>query len=168
MRIVRVTDATVSPKGARRWQTGHPWIYRSDVTKRPGDEAGVVRVCGANGRPLGTALWSPKSEISLRLIDKNADARIDADWWRARIAACVARREPLRSRGNAYRLVHGEGDGLPSLICDLYDRWVVVQLMSAGLETQRDQIRERATEASHGTKKLDTQALASVPILAGC
>ncbi|MEK7401343.1 MAG: class I SAM-dependent rRNA methyltransferase [Gemmatimonadota bacterium] len=133
-------DATVSAKGARRWQAGHPWIYRSDVTTRPAGPAGVVRVCGANGRPLGVALWSPKSEISLRLIERNADAVIDAAWWRERVAACVARREPLRARGTAYRLIHGEGDGLPSLICDRYDRWLVVQLMSAGLESQREHI----------------------------
>ncbi len=100
----------------------------------------MVRVVGSNGRPLGIALWSPKSEISLRLIERNANAVIDATWWRSRIAACVARREPLRARGNAYRLVFGEGDGLPSLICDRYDRWLVVQLMSAGLEAQRDHI----------------------------
>jgi len=135
-----VDEATVSAKGARRWQSGHPWIYRSDVSKRPPGAAGVVRVVGANARPLGLALWSPKSEISLRLIERNADAIIDGEWWRQRIAACVTRREPLRSRGNAYRLVHGEGDGLPSLICDRFDRWLVVQLMSAGLESQRAHI----------------------------
>jgi 23S rRNA (cytosine1962-C5)-methyltransferase len=41
---------------------------------------------------------------------------------------------------NAYRLVHGEGDGIPSLVVDRYDRWLVVQLMSAGLENHRDAI----------------------------
>ncbi|HEX7937602.1 MAG TPA: class I SAM-dependent rRNA methyltransferase [Gemmatimonadaceae bacterium] len=138
--VARVSDATVSAKGARRWEAGHPWIYRSDVTRRPDAPAGVVRVLGANGRPLGLALWSPKSEISLRLIEKRVEATIDAEWWERRIASCVARREPLRVRGTAYRLIHGEGDGLPSLICDRYDRWLVVQLMSAGLETQRDHI----------------------------
>src|SRR6185503_15667187 len=40
----------------------------------------------------------------------------------------------------AYRVVHGEGDGLPSLIVDRYDRCVVVQLLSAGLETMRDDV----------------------------
>jgi 23S rRNA (cytosine1962-C5)-methyltransferase len=133
-------EALVSAKGARRWRAGHPWIYRSDVSRRPEGPAGVVRVCEANGRPIGLALWSPRSEISLRLIDRNASAAIDAGWWRAQVARSVARREALRSRGNAFRLVHGEGDGLPSLICDQYDRWVVVQLMSAGLETERDRI----------------------------
>jgi len=133
-------DAVVSPKGARRWQHGHPWIYRSDVEQRPSSPAGVVRVRDSRGKGLGVALWSPLSEISLRLIDRDADATIDAAWWDARISAAVARRAPLRALTNACRLVYGEGDALPSLICDRYDKWLVVQLMSAGLETQRDAI----------------------------
>jgi len=133
-------EALVSAKGVRRWRAGHPWIYRSDVSRRPQGPAGVVRVCEANGKPIGLALWSPRSEISLRLIERNASATIDSDWWRTRIAGCLARREALRSAGNAFRLVHGEGDGLPSLICDQYDRWLVVQLMSAGLEAERERI----------------------------
>lgn len=133
-------EALVSAKGSRRWRAGHPWIYRSDVSRRPEGPAGVVRVCEGNGKPIGLALWSPRSEISLRLIERNASAAIDEGWWRTQVARSVARREALRSRGNAFRLVHGEGDGLPSLICDQYDRWVVVQVMSAGLETERDRI----------------------------
>ena len=132
--------AAVSPKGARRWQQGHPWIYRSDVSRRPNVAAGVVQVRDTRGKPLGIALWSPASEISLRLLDRDPDARVDGAWWHARIAASVARRALLAEDANAYRLIHGEGDGLPSLICDRYDRWVVVQLMSAGLERCRDDI----------------------------
>ncbi|HEU4995283.1 MAG TPA: class I SAM-dependent rRNA methyltransferase [Gemmatimonadaceae bacterium] len=133
-------DAIVSPKGARRWQLGHPWIYRSDVTRRPESDAGAVRVRDARGKGLGVALWSPRSEISLRLLDRNPSARIDAGWWSERIRAGVERRASLERAANAYRLVHGEGDALPSLICDKYDRWVVVQLMSAGLERFRESI----------------------------
>jgi 23S rRNA (cytosine1962-C5)-methyltransferase len=127
-------NAGVSPKGARRWQQGHPWIYKSDVARRPSAPAGVVRVHDQRGKPLGVALWSPKSEISLRLLDPNPDARIDAAWWRDRIAGCVERRRSLDGKTNAYRISHGEGDALPSFICDRYDRWLVVQIMSAGLE----------------------------------
>ena len=130
----------VSAKGARRWAHGHPWIYRSDVTRRPDAPAGAVRVHDQRGKPLGVALWSPKSEISLRLLDPDADARIDTDWWIRRLRQCVERRAVLDGEANAYRIVHGEGDGLPSLICDRYDRWLVVQLMSAGLERFRDSI----------------------------
>lgn len=135
-----IAEAAVSPKGARRWQQGHPWIYRSDVTQRPSAAAGVVRVRDARGKAIGLALWSPGSEISLRLLDPDPSARIDARWWHDHVAACVARRAPIAAQANSYRLIYGEGDALPSLICDKYDRWVVVQLMSAGLDAQRDDI----------------------------
>src|SRR5258705_2946107 len=133
-------DAIVSPRGARRWEMGNPWIYRSDVTRRPESEAGAVCVRDSRGKGLGVGLWSPKSEISLRLLDRNPSARIDAGWWSERIRESVERRALLERSANAYRLIHGEGDALPSLICDKYDRWVVVQLMSAGLERFRENI----------------------------
>ncbi|MDB4887115.1 MAG: S-adenosylmethionine-dependent methyltransferase [Gemmatimonadetes bacterium] len=132
--------ATVSTKGAHRWQQGHPWIYRSDVVARPDAPAGAVRVSDQRGKPLGVALWSPKSEISLRLLDRDPDATIDRAWWHGRLTRAVARRAELGSVANAYRLVHGEGDLLPSLVVDCYDRWLVVQLMSAGLERFRAEI----------------------------
>lgn len=132
-------DAVVSNRGAARWQRGHPWIYKSDVTRRPSAPAGVVRVVDSRNKPLGVALWSPRSEISLRLLDRDASARIDVSWWRGRVAECVERRSGIHGT-NAYRLVHGEGDGMPSLVCDRYDRWLVVQVMSAGLDACRDHI----------------------------
>jgi 23S rRNA (cytosine1962-C5)-methyltransferase len=132
-----IDSAVVTAKGARRWLAGHPWIYRSDVARRPASGAGVVLVHDTRERPLGWALWSPKSEISLRLLDRDHEARIDARWWSGNIRAAIRRRDGLAGATNAYRLIHGEGDGLPSLICDRYDRWLVVQLMSAGLERFR-------------------------------
>ena len=133
-------SAIVSAKGARRWQHGHPWIYRGDVVRRPDAPAGAVEVLDQSRRPLGWALWSPRSEISLRLLDRDPEARIDAGWWHRRIARAVERRATIAPDANAFRLVHGEGDGLPSLVCDRYDRWLVVQLLSAGLEPFREQI----------------------------
>jgi 23S rRNA (cytosine1962-C5)-methyltransferase len=132
--------ATVSNKGARRWLVGHPWIYRSDVERRAGDEPAIVLAQDRRGRSLGWALWSPRSEISLRLLDRDPAARIDAAWWERRIAAAIARRASLAAETNAFRLIHGEADGLPSLVCDRYDRWLVVQLNSAGLESARESI----------------------------
>jgi len=137
-----MTVARVNAKGAKRWQAGHPWIYRTDVTERPVVEAGAVLVHDNRGKALGWALWSPLSEISLRLLDRNPDAIIDQAWWDERIAASIARRVPLEDHTNAMRLVHGEADGLPSLICDRYDQWLVVQFMSAGLDRFRAEILE--------------------------
>lgn len=129
-----MSRARVSSRGAERWVRGHPWIYRSDVTEAP-DVAGLVRVEDGRGRFLGQALHSPRSEIRLRLLERG-DLPIDAGWWRDRFAACAARRSGIDA--TAYRLVHGEGDALPSLVVDRYDRWLVVQILSAGLETMRD------------------------------
>lgn len=132
--------AVVSMKGARRWAHGHPWIYRSDVVSRPDVPAGAVAVLDQAHRPLGWALWSPRSEISLRLLDRDPDTLIDARWWRERIRHAVERRASLQESANAYRLVHAEADGCPSFVCDRYDRWLVVQLLSAGLEAFREHI----------------------------
>jgi 23S rRNA (cytosine1962-C5)-methyltransferase len=132
-----MADATVSARGAQRWAKGHPWIFRSDLVRAPDAPPGVVRVGDQRGQPLGVALWSPASEIALRMLDRDATARVDAAWWRRRLEAALARRPGLDAVATAYRLVHGEADGMPSLVVDRYDRWLVVQLLSAGLEACR-------------------------------
>lgn len=128
----------VSSRGVRRWRRGHSWIYRSDV-ERPGQEPGVVRVEDPRGSFLGQALWSPPSEISLRFLTE-ATEPVDRQWWHDRLSEAHARRDPTHLSGNAYRMVHAEGDGLPSLIVDRYGDLVVAQLLSAGLEAVRDDI----------------------------
>ncbi len=129
-------EARVTARGAERWTHGHPWIYRSDVTEAP-ELPGLVRVTDPRGKFVGQALFSPRSEIQLRLLEASGHP-VDRAWWRERLARACARRESIDA--NAWRVVHAEGDGLPSLIIDRYDRWVVAQLLSAGLETMRDDI----------------------------
>jgi 23S rRNA (cytosine1962-C5)-methyltransferase len=128
-----VTAARVTARGAERWVRGHPWIYRSDVEDAPAT-AGLVRVHDPRGRFIGQALHSPASEIRLRLLERT-DRPVDASWWGERLTACAARRAGIDA--TAWRVVHGEGDGLPSLVVDRYDRWLVVQILSAGLDTMR-------------------------------
>jgi 23S rRNA (cytosine1962-C5)-methyltransferase len=136
--LVMSDIATVSRRGAQRLRRGHPWVFKSDVERRPSVDAGVVRVEDPNGAPLGWALWSPRSEISLRQIERDASRTIDSAWWHDRLRTAIARRAPLASEANAYRLVHGEGDGLPSLVVDRYGDALVVQLLSAGVDAHTD------------------------------
>jgi 23S rRNA (cytosine1962-C5)-methyltransferase len=138
--------AVVSKRAVRRWEQGHPWIYRSDVDKRPDLPAGIVTVTDARDRFLGQALWSPASEISLRLLDRDPDADIDQAWWRNRIHDAASRRSDVAQHTTAYRLVHGEADGCPSLICDRYGPYLVIQLMSAGVEACRQMIVDALIE----------------------
>jgi 23S rRNA (cytosine1962-C5)-methyltransferase len=134
--------ARVSPKGEARWRKGHPWIYRSDLTSEP-ESAGLCRVLDRRGKFLGVALFSPRSEIRLRLLTTQ-DLNPGVDWWRERLSHCAARRQSIDA--TAWRLVHAEGDGLPSLIVDRYDRWLVVQLLSAGLEAVRNDVLHALAE----------------------
>ena len=134
---LRPRTVIVSAKGAARWQAGHPWIYRTDLYDEPGDAPGIVAVTDRRGRHLGQALYSPKSEIRLRLLTRGREP-VDATWWGERIRTAAARREGLAA--TAYRVVHAEGDGLPSLVVDRYGPYVVAQLLSTGLEQVRDDV----------------------------
>ena len=87
-----------------------------DLVEPPTTEPGAVTVLDNRRKPLGTALWSPQSEISLRLLDTDPDATIDGAWWHNRLSQSILLLEPLNADDNAFRLVHAEGDGLPSLV----------------------------------------------------
>ena len=139
----------VTARGAERWKQGHPWIYRSDVAEEPDKTPGIVPVTDRKGRFLGQALYSPSSEIRLRLLTRRVEP-VDVAWWTERIGAAARRRNGITA--TAWRAVHAEADGLPSLIVDKYGPWVVAQLLSAGLETARDAILEgiRAALAPEG------------------
>ena len=139
--MMRDAHAVISARGAKRWEQGHPWVFRSDVVQPPASPPGAVPVRDQKGHALGWALWSPASEISLRLIDPDPSVTIDGEWWHATLVRAIKRREPLNTPDTtAYRLVHGEGDGAPSLIADRFDRWIVVQFLSAGIEAFRAEI----------------------------
>jgi 23S rRNA (cytosine1962-C5)-methyltransferase len=140
MTVVRVTA-----RGAERWVRGHPWIYRSEVLDEP-PEPGLVPVHDPRGKFIGQALYAPRSEIRLRLLERS-DRLVDAAWWREQLGAAAHRRSGLDAC--ALRLVHGEADGLPSLVVDRYDRWLVVQVLSAGLETMREMIVGALVELFH-------------------
>ena len=144
--------AVVSAKGARRWQHGHPWIYRSDVTTGPSAPAGAVRVARpARQADRRRAVESRRRRSRCAWWTARSARELDRAWWRHRIGAAIDRR-PALAASVATRIVSctAKRDACPSLICDRYDRWLVVQLMSAGLEAFRDAIvdsarRDRAT-----------------------
>lgn len=134
----------VTAKGAARWRAGHPWIYRSDVVTARGP-AGVVQVADRQDRLLGQALYSPASEIRLRWL-ATADEPVDRAWWRRMIGSAAERRAAVAASSTAYRVVHAEADGLPSLMVDRYGDYAVVQLLSAGVEAVREDVLAGVSE----------------------
>ncbi len=137
---------TIKQRGAERTRAGHLWIYRSDVGDARAIKGGsIVRVTDERGRFVGQALWSDRSEISLRLLTLR-DETIDREWWRTRLRAAAARRARIAEDANAYRMVYSEGDLLPSLIVDVYDRVLVLQTLSQASDALKEMIVELLVE----------------------
>jgi 23S rRNA (cytosine1962-C5)-methyltransferase len=141
-----MNSVIVNKRGADRVRKGHLWIYRSDIVDN-GDVAGgsVVSVSDPRGNFVGQALFSDRSEISLRLLTQ-LDETIDSEWWRRRIREAAARRRRIVADSNAYRLVYSEGDLLSSLIVDVYDDVYVLQTLSQGTEAVKPVLVELLRE----------------------
>jgi len=123
----------VSPRGEERLRSGHPWIYRADVADVRAEAGDIVQVRSARGRTLGSALFSDRSQITLRMLS-HGDQAADEALVRRRIETAIAFRESLALDATAYRIVHGEADLLPSLIVDRYGDYLVVQALSQGMD----------------------------------
>jgi 23S rRNA (cytosine1962-C5)-methyltransferase len=130
---VTLPSITISPKGEDRVRSGHPWVYRSDVVEAEAGPGAVVQVHGRRKMRLGYALYSDRSEISLRFLARGGEAPT-LDTWRTRLAAAADFRESLKIDATAYRLVHGEADRLPGLVVDRYGTCLVLQALVQGVD----------------------------------
>ncbi len=128
-----MSTVVVSARGEDRIRSGHPWIYRSDIRDVEADPGAIVRVAGPARRALGSALFSDRSQITLRMLTRG-DVVADPALVRERIARAVDYRQGLGLDATAYRLVHGEADLLPSLVVDRYGEHLVVQASSQGMD----------------------------------
>ena len=122
----------------------HPWIFSGAIRAVEGDPAPgeTVAVANAKGDILGWGSYSPASQIRVRMLSFDASHAPDAEFVTGLVAASIGRRADFWVNGytNAFRLVHGESDGLPGVVADWYDGWVVVQLASAGAAFWQDVI----------------------------
>jgi 23S rRNA (cytosine1962-C5)-methyltransferase len=144
----------------------HPWVFESAIAKGGGDSGETVRVESAEGQFLGWAAFSPTSKIRARVWSFDEAQRIDAGFFKARIASAVQARARFDIQSNGARLVHGESDGLPGLIVDRYGDTLVAQFTSAGVERWKEAIAD-ALLAETGLAKLYERSDASSRTLEG-
>lgn len=122
-------------------RSGHPWVYRTHWPDGITLETGSwVRVEAGSAAAVG--LFDADGPIAVRLFD--ADAVPTDAWWDAAIDRAIARRQPLTDAGHdAYRLLFGEGDGIPGLVVDRYGRHAVLQVHSEALRPILPRVAKR-------------------------
>jgi 23S rRNA (cytosine1962-C5)-methyltransferase len=140
-----IPTVVISARGEERLHGGHPWIYRADVADARAAAGDIVQVRSPRGQTLGSALFSDRSQITLRMLTYG-ETVADEALVRRRIGAAIAFRESLGLDATAYRLVHGEADLLPSLIVDRYGDYLVVQALSQGMDRLLPKIVAALTE----------------------
>ena len=143
-----IPTVVISARGEERLHGGHPWIYRADVADARAAAGDIVQVRSPRGQALGSALFSDRSQITLRMLTYG-EAVADEALVRRRIDAAIAFRESLGIDATAYRLVHGEADLLPSLIVDRYGDHLVVQALSQGMDRLLPAIVAALTDRLH-------------------
>ncbi len=128
----------LSPRGAARLKSGHPWVYRSDIAAADGVAPGaMVRVIDDRGKFAGTALYSSSSQIAIRMIAGNKEEIADLPALIAgRIRAAIAYRKLVVAATDAYRVVFSEADFLAGLIIDRYNDVLSVQILTQAMDTE--------------------------------
>lgn len=141
-------QVTITARGEARVREGHLWVYRADLVEVHAASGDIVRVVGGHGRTMGHALYSDRSQISLRFFSVG-EAVADLSLWRQRIETALAFRDALAIDATAYRVIHAEADLLPSLVVDRYGDYLVVQALSQAVDRLLPQIVGLLVELTH-------------------
>lgn len=128
---------TITAKGTRWVEQGHPWIYADEVIREEGqcENGSLVDAVSEKGKYLGTGFVSRESKIRVRLISRNANDRFDEAFWQRRIQyAWDYRKTVMVGDISCCRVIFGEADGFPGLTVDRFSNILVTQTLSVGME----------------------------------
>lgn len=128
----------------RRLRAGHLWVYSNEVDVeatplrdfQPGQP---VTIQASNGKFIGTGYINPHVLLCARLVSRDPEHPLSPSLLVHRLNVALSLRERLYERP-FYRLVHGEGDGLPGLIVDRYGDLCVAQLTTAGMDQRKEEV----------------------------
>lgn len=156
MTTVRIRSGHVRPLWA-----GHPWVFAQAIASTDGKPAAgeLVQVVDPQGKWLGQGFYSPGSALAVRLLSRVQGEVIDRDFFSRRLREAFALRRDLLGLPNeettGYRLVHAEGDGLPGLIVDVFDRVAVAQVLTFGMKQRQDELFDAIVTAAGVTSVVE-------------
>ncbi len=127
----------------------HPWIFSGAIARIDDAADGdTIDVFDAADHWLARGYYNSKSQIAVRIWTWDQETVIDRAFLRARLEQSLARREAMieQARTNAYRVVNAESDLMPGLVVDRYADFVVVQLLTLGIEKWKRELTELVEE----------------------
>ena len=133
----------LAPAAEAAVRSGHPWVFDQSVRNqnREGTAGEIAVVYDRRDTFLALGLYDPGSPIRLRILHHGRPVTIDADWWRARLQAALARRAGLfDDRTDGCRLINGESDGWPGLVVDRYAGTLVMKVYTAAWFPRLDEV----------------------------
>ncbi|MCO5190239.1 MAG: class I SAM-dependent rRNA methyltransferase [Anaerolineae bacterium] len=137
----------------------HPWIFSGAIKRFEGDlqPGDLVAVRAAGGEYLATAYVNKRSQIQARIVTWDANDVIDDAFWRERLVRALAWRDQLQlsAETNAVRLVNAEADGLPGLVVDKYGDYLVMQCLTAGIDSRKQMLAALLVELLQPTAVID-------------
>lgn len=122
-------------KAGDRVANGHPWVFANELGDSDGEyEAGdIVELYSYNGSFIGKGYVNPASQIRIRLLSRNKSEEINDEFFYNRINEAWAYRQSIGYIENC-RLIFGEADGLPALIIDKFNDYLVLQTLALGID----------------------------------
>ena len=133
----------------------HPWVFSGAIARIDGqpEEGEVVEIYTSHNEFIAKGHFQIGS-IAVRVLSFLQDEAIDANFWKRKLAIALDMRRSIgiadRKDNDTYRLVHGEGDNLPGLVIDIYNRTAVMQAHSAGMHLERMLIADALCEVMEG------------------
>ena len=145
------------PGKEKSLQRRHPWVFSGAIARKDKDlrDGDIVEVYDAQRQYLATGHFQPTT-IAVRIFSFE-QRDIDRDFWREKLVNAIAFRKSIllpNPQTNMYRLVNGEGDGMPGLIIDAYNRHLVMQVHSMGMYRLRETLAELLAELLPDTKAI--------------
>ncbi|MEP7256851.1 MAG: class I SAM-dependent rRNA methyltransferase [Flavitalea sp.] len=120
---------------------GHPWIYANEVAQVPEArfDGTIMEVYAADKKFVGKAYVNSKSQVVARILTRNKNEQVDEAFFLKRLTEAWEYRKKLGYEENC-RLVFGEADGLPQLIIDKFNDYLVIQTLALGIDAWKPAI----------------------------
>ncbi len=119
------------------WSTksGHPWIFRSSLSQAASifSDGQLVQLVDPENKPLGFGIYQENGVVAVRVF-RLGEHPPDTAWFRKQVTKAIKKRENLRKYTSAFRAIHGENDGLPGIVVEVYNETIVLQTYASSVD----------------------------------